>query len=78
MSQKWLMNNYGQQFIPTISTITSHLKSLNIDKPQHMMLGIHVLDGNRHNDMAGLNQLMGSHPFPFNIKIIVFQLYSSL
>jgi len=50
----------------TKQTFTSHLDSLHIKKRQHMTLGIQVLTSDRHKNVAGLNQLMGSQPSPFD------------
>jgi hypothetical protein len=44
----------------TKRTITSHIKSLNIKRPQHMSNEIQVLACNKHTSVAGLNRLMRS------------------
>ena len=47
--------------VSTKRTITSYPNSLNTKKrPQHMTLEIQVLARDRHNNVAGLNLLMGS------------------
>ena len=50
--------------ISTKRRITSHLNSLNIKRPPHMTLEIQVWD--KHNNVAGLNLLMGSQPSPLD------------
>jgi hypothetical protein len=50
---------------PTKRTTTSNLKiNLTHKKTWHMALEIKVLAWNRHNNVTGLNQLMGSQPIP--------------
>jgi len=41
--------------ISTLRTITSHLNSLNRNRPQYMTLEIQVLAWNRHTNIVGLN-----------------------
>jgi hypothetical protein len=50
----------------TKQTVTAHLDSLYIKKRQHMTLGIQVLTSDRHKNVVGLNQLMGSQLSPFD------------
>ena len=50
--------------ISTKQTINSHLNSLNIKKTQRTTLKIQVLALDRHKDVAGFNQLMGSQLLP--------------
>ena len=47
------------------ATITSHLKSSNINKDRYMTLEIQVLDWNRHKNVAEWNWLMRYHPPSF-------------
>ena len=47
--------------ISTKQTITSHLNSLNIKQGDHdMTLEMELLPWDRHKNVAGLSQLMGS------------------
>jgi len=61
-SSSIMKRKFKQPSLLTKQTITSHLKSLNINKT--MTLEIQVLAWDRHKDVVGLNRLKGSQPFP--------------
>jgi len=53
------------QTIPPISTkwtVTTHINSLNTERPRHMTLKIQVQAWDRHKNVAELNRLMESQP----------------
>jgi hypothetical protein len=55
-----------------INKRNNHLKPLNTKKTWHMALEIKILALDRHNNVAGLNCLIGYQPYPTDNWISIY------